>query len=96
MFCTCILASHFNKEHLDSIPIDNVQPQTVRKHGRVATTIIGLVFLLELVLFIWALVLAVRCGKKHEDLALHLIVAFFFPIIYIIYYYLVACGAAGQ
>ncbi len=51
------------------------------------------VFLLELALFVWALVLAFRCGKKHQDLFIHVVFAFFFPFFYILYYFISGCGS---
>jgi hypothetical protein len=50
-----------------------------------------LVFILELAFFIWALTLAVRCGRKREDMFLHVLFAFFFPIIYVLYYFISGC-----
>ena len=50
------------------------------------------IFLIEIALFVWALILAVRCGKRHKDLFVHLIFAFFFPFFYILYYFISGCG----
>lgn len=50
------------------------------------------VILIELCLFIWAVFLAWKCGKRHQDLFIHILFAFVSPIIYILYYYLTQCG----
>lgn len=48
--------------------------------------------LIELVFFIWALYLAFKCGGRRGGTLLHVLVAFFFPIIYVLYYFLSGCG----
>lgn len=63
------------------------QPMTdADKHAIASAFTLFTVFLLiEFACFIWALVLASKC-HTHNKL-LHVLAAFFFPIIYIIYYY---------
>jgi hypothetical protein len=55
-------------------------------------TLVLLVFLIEFALFVWALTLAFKCGKSKNDLFLHVVFAFFFPVLYILYYYISGCG----
>ena len=58
-----------------------------------AVVILLVLFLIEFALFIWSIVLAWRCGKRHQDLFIHVVFAFFFPIIYIFYYFMTGCGS---
>lgn len=52
-----------------------------------------MVFLLEVAIMIWALVLAWKCGKSHKDRFIHVVFAMFFPVFYILYYFISGCGA---
>lgn len=86
MFFTSLTAtSIFNKKQEN--------PHNEQKPSNAALTFLAVIFLLELVLFVWALVLAFRCGKRHKDLFLHVVFAFFFPFFYILYYFISGCSS---
>jgi hypothetical protein len=51
------------------------------------------IFAIEILLMIWALFLAWRCGGNHQDRFIHIIVALLAPIFYILYYFITGCGS---
>ena len=69
----------------------NVSPEH-HEINKIALTIMLLVFILEMAMFVWSVILAIKCGKKHEDLFIHIVFAFFFPFFYILYYYISGCS----
>lgn len=62
--------------------------------------LVALIMLVEIALVIWALVLAVRCAKNTGGGALryviHILLALFFPLIYIIVALITGCGKKGR
>ncbi len=88
MFFTSLTAASINKNAKNNPNGDDSKP-TVNSG---ALLFLLAVFLIELALFVWAMILAVRCGKRHKDLFIHLIFAFFFPFFYILYYFISGCG----
>lgn len=56
-------------------------------------TVLLAIFLVELILMVYAFVLAWRCGKAHDDRVPHLVFAFVSPIFYILYYFVTGCGS---
>jgi hypothetical protein len=87
MFVTALTLSNSNRQ----IVVDTRDPnKTVIIKPNM--TFVMFVFLVEFALFLWALTLALKCGKTKNERFLHFILAFFFPIIYILYYYISGCG----
>jgi len=68
----------------------NPADKPVVKRG--AMLFLLVVFLIEIALFIWALSLALRCGRRHQDTFVHLVFAFFFPLFYILYFFISGCN----
>lgn len=54
--------------------------------------IILTVFIFEIILFLVSVILAFRCGVRHKDTFVHIVCAFFFPHLYILYYFITGCG----
>ena len=67
---------------------ENLDDGTVAQPSKLSVFVFTVVFMIELFLMLWALVLAFRCGGKRSDRAVHMMLAFFVPIIYLIYYYI--------
>jgi hypothetical protein len=74
-------------------PTETTPPaqSTPTSPSKLSKTILITIFVIEFVLFLWAIYLAFQCGRSRKDLAIHLLVAFFVPLFYIIYYFLSEC-----
>lgn len=80
-----------------SLAAANIQKNSTSEDGKPVVRkgpffFLAAIFLLDITLFVWALTLAFRCGKRHEDRFIHVVFAFFSPLIYILYYFISGCG----
>ena len=67
-------------------------PTRTGKDSLVNLAIISIIFIIELLIFIWALSLAIRCGQHSGNMLIHILLAIFFPYIYIIFALATGCS----
>lgn len=73
-----------------------IMPVTTPQEQKIALYLTIAWVLIEFLFFIWALYLAFKCGARRGGTLLHVLVAFFFPVIYVLYYYFSGCGSARK
>lgn len=61
-----------------------------KAHLREAMRYLMMILVIDLIMLVWALYLASKCSGK--DKLLHYVLAFFFPLFYIIYAYASGCA----
>lgn len=73
------------KKRQDAAKSKGVQP--TKAEIEITTTIILVMLILEIALAVYAITLAVKCGRKNKNEVLHVLGAIFFPVPYIIFYH---------
>lgn len=90
MFFTTLTASNIYSKAPANQDNSGSTPDT-KKVTEGAMLFLLTLFVIEFSFFIWALMLARRCGARHKDRVPHLVFAFSFPIFYVMYYYISGC-----
>jgi cytochrome bd-type quinol oxidase subunit 1 len=87
-----LLLNHAAKMRQQREGANGQTSQITPTEAKYTMLVLLMLFLLEIVIAVWAIVMAIRCGKRHGYTLVHVVLALLFPILYLIYGWVDGCG----